>query len=183
MKKTRIRSSKQEVITREQAEMYVTKLAIETNCQRSLTAKQDAEILAIREKYESDLWVSEESIKIYSDKVQLWAEQNPDEFAKKKSVDFSAGKVGFRTGTPKLKAISGLTLAGALNILKSLSWGRAFVRVKEELDKESILAQFSQGNLSKKELLEIGCKVEQEETFFIEPDLTPFENRVSKEAA
>lgn len=183
MKKTRIRSSKQEVITREQAEKFVSEIAIATNYQRSLTTKKDAEILAIREKYEPDLQVSADGIKMYSDKVQIWAEQNPQEFAKKKSVDFSAGKVGFRTGTPKLKAISGKTLAAALNFLKLVRWGRAFIRVKEELDKEAILAQFSKGKFSKRRLLKIGCKVEQEETFFIEPDLTPFENRVSKDAA
>lgn len=122
-------------------------------------------------------------IKTKSALVQAWAEANPDEFSKKKHVDFFAGKVGFRTGTPKLKCVTGWTFNRVLEKLQSLAWGHAFVRVKSEVDKEAIIAGHAQGTFQPAELREIGVKVEQDEAFFIEPNLAVIQDRLVKEAA
>ena len=181
MKKTRIRIV--EKITRDEAEGYVNEVALAENRRRVLNAEMDEKILAIRERYGPDLEICSEHLKNLSLLLQTWAEANPQEFANKKSVEFPAGKVGFRTGTPKLKTVTGWTFARVLEKLQSLKWGAAFVRVKTEVDKEGIIAQVGQGLLQPAELREIGVKVEQDESFFIEPDLTPFSNRVTQEAA
>ena len=183
MKKTRIRIVEKNAVTRDEAESLVNDIALTENRRRILTAEMDEKILAIRENYAPALDTCAESLTHMTALVQAWAEANPSAFAPKKSVEFPAGKVGFRTGTPKLKTLAGWTLARVLDKLNSLPWGAAFVRVKSEVDKEAILAQHSQGNFQPAELREIGCKIEQDESFFIEPDLTPFAKRINQEAA
>jgi phage host-nuclease inhibitor protein Gam len=166
-------------ISREEVESLVNEIAQSVNNQRKLSAEMDHQILAIREAYGPDIDQCAMEIKTKSLLVQSWAEANPDEFAKRKTVEFPAGKVGFRTGTPKLKTLSGWTFPRALEKLKSLAWGMAFVRVKEELDKEGLIAASNQGTIAASELREAGVKVDQDESFFIEPDLTAFDSRVS----
>lgn len=183
MKKTRIRVVEKNAVTRDEVETLINEIACIENNRRQLTAKMDAEILAIREQCGPNLDKYAEDIKVKTALVQAWAEANPSEFGNRKSIEFPAGKVGFRTGTPKLKTITGWTFARVLEKLLSLPWGAEFVRVKQEVDKEAILAQHSQGTFSQDELRSIGCKVEQDEAFFIEPDLTPFSSRITEEAA
>ena len=183
MKKTRIRIVEKTVITRDDAESLINEIAITENRRRVLNAECDDKILAIRESYGPALESCSEALKTKSALVQAWAEANPQEFTVRKSVEFPAGKVGFRTGTPKLKTLAGWTFARVLEKLQAIAWGAEFVRVKAEVDKEGIIAQVSQGNLQPAELREIGVKVDQDESFFIEPDLTPFSNRITEEAA
>ena len=183
MKKTRIRIVEKTVITRDDAESLVNEIAITENRRRVLNAECDDKILAIRESYGPALESCSEALKTKSALVQAWAEANPEEFKSRKSVEFPAGKVGFRTGTPKLKTATGWTFARVLEKLQSLAWGAAFVRVKQEIDKETIIAQVAQGLITPAELRAVGCKVDQDESFFIESDLTPFSNRITEEAA
>lgn len=167
---TRIKSSSS--ITRADAETAVARIAQIANWRRQYIAETDAQILAAREKHAAQIDAIDAEIKTQSALVQAWAEANPQEFGSRKSIDFPAGKVGFRTGTPKVKTLTGWTFARVLEKLKSLTWGRAFVRVKEEIDKESLISAHSQANLAPGELREIGIRIDQDENFFIEPDLT-----------
>jgi phage host-nuclease inhibitor protein Gam len=183
MKKTRIRSIEKTIVSREEAESFVNDIALSENRRRVLAAEMDDKILAIREAYTPALDQCGADIKTKSALVQAWAEANPDEFSKKKHVDFFAGKVGFRTGTPKLKCVTGWTFARVLEKLLSVKWGLAWVRVKEEIDKEGIIASFSNGTLQPGDLREIGVKIEQDEAFFIEPNLAIIQDRLVREAA
>jgi len=182
MKKTRIRITEKS-ISREEAELLVNDIAISENRRRFLNTELDAKILEIRESYTPALDACAEDLKLSSALVQAWAEANPEEFAKRKSIAFYAGTIGFRTGTPKLKTVAGWTFARVLEKLQTLAWGAAFVRVKSEVDKEGILAQSAQGNFQPAELREIGCKIEQDESFFIEPDLSKINDRLTTQSA
>lgn len=167
---TRIKSTTS--LTRADAEALVARIATIANWRRQYIAETDAAILAARERHAAQIDAIDAEIKTQSALVQAWAEANPQEFGNRKSIDFPAGKVGFRTGTPKVKTLAGWTFARVLEKLNSLTWGRAFVRVKEEIDKESLIAAHSQANLAPGELREIGVRIDQDEAFFIEPDLT-----------
>lgn len=183
MKKTRIRIVERTAVTREEVESLINEIACIENRRRQLNAEQDAQILAIREQVGPALDMCAQDLKTKSALVQAWAEANPQEFGNKKSVEFPAGKIGFRTGMPKLKCITGWTFARVLEKLLSLPWGAGFVRVKQEIDKEALIAAQTQSTLSPAELREVGVKIDQEESFFIEPDLTPFSKRITEEAA
>lgn len=177
--KTRIKSTTR-TITREEAETLVHEIALAENRRRFIAATVDEKTLAIREKYAPDLEATAASIKANSALVQAWAEANPDEFGKKKSLAFTSGTVGFRTGTPKAKTRTGFTWSRVLEKLKTLEWGFAFIRVTEEVAKDELIAATTQARLTPNELAQIGVDVVQDESFFIEPDLSAINERFTK---
>lgn len=182
MSKTRIRITER-AISREEAETLVAEIATLTNTNRRATTDLDKAILAAKEKHTPAIDARAADIKAKSQLVQGWAEASPEEFAKRKSVVFACGTVGFRTGTPKLKTIVGWTFHSVLDKLKSLAWGAAFVRVVEEVAKDEILSAYASRTMSEAEMAQIGCKVVQDEAFYIEPDLSQVDERISKEVA
>lgn len=179
MKNQRI---KPPTITRDDAERLVNEIATEESTRRQLAAAMDEQILAIRADYGPQLEAHGASIKANTQLVQAWADSNPAEFSKRKSIDFPAGRVGYRTGTPKAKTRAGFTWARVIEKLKSLAWGEAFLRISEEVAKDEIIAATTQGRLSANELISIGVTVVQDETFFVEPDLTAVQERITANA-
>ncbi len=178
--KNRIKKSAlPKAVSREEAERLVGEITDLT----ALTADMDAAVTAARARYEVTLANTEARIDSLTEQVRDWALSNPEEFGKKKSIEMTHGVIGFRTGMPKLKTLSGFTFARVLEALKGLSWGSAFTRVKEEVDKEGILSAFASENISLGELREIGVRVDQEESFFVDPAVTETESRQVKEVA
>jgi phage host-nuclease inhibitor protein Gam len=171
-----------EAVTRETAERLVREIAELTLEERERKNEIDAAILAAKERHAARLAEIAELVRDKTELVQAWAEGSPADFGKAKSMAFPAGRVGFRTGTPKLKTLAGWTFARVLDKLKSLPWGAAFVRVKEETDKEGILSAYAARTLSDGELREVGCRVVQEESFYIEPDLATVGTRIQEAA-
>jgi phage host-nuclease inhibitor protein Gam len=177
--KTRIKSNTR-TITREEAEALVNEIAHAENRRRFISATVDEKTLAIREKYAPDLDATAATIKANSALVQAWAEANPEEFGKKKSLVFAAGTIGFRTGTPKAKTRAGFTWSRVLEKLKALEWGFAFIRITEDVAKDEIIAAATQARLTPADLGQIGVDVVQDESFFIEPDLTALNERITE---
>jgi phage host-nuclease inhibitor protein Gam len=176
MKKQRIRSLAP--ISREEAEGYMADLAAAACEERGHRAEMDARTLAIKAEYEEALATCAEVIKTRTELLRAWAEQNPEEFAKRKSAELETGVVGFRTGTPKLKTLPGWTFARVLERLVELG-ERLFVREKVELDKEGIIAAKARGELAGEDLRAMGVDVVQEEAFYVEPDLAKVEGRIT----
>lgn len=168
------------ISTRDEAEAAITayaQLAIDI---KRTTATVDAQVTAIRDKFQGTLDTLNRDLKTHAEALCDWAQTHPDEFPKgRKSLEFANGILGFRTGTPKLALIS-----------RSWNWDKvlaaiqgllpAFVRSKPEVDKEALLGQ-------RDELAEflprVGLKVTQDETFFVEPNLTETETRQTVDAA
>jgi phage host-nuclease inhibitor protein Gam len=173
--KTRLKKPVAPVLkTRDDAEQMMHTLAAAVNHQRALTAERDAQVLAITQRYAARLAELGATVERCTVFLGEWAEANPAEFPKaRKSIDMTAGTLGFRTGTPKLKLLS-----RAWNWDKVLAAVQAtlpaFIRSKPEVDKEAILGQ-------REELAEflplVGLKVDQDESFFIEPKLTEVETK------
>lgn len=181
MSKTRIKIklSTETLITRDDAEQAMNALALAENNKRKLVAQRDAAVLKIQENSAPGITECEVFIDKATRELQAWAEANPDAFTKgRKSLDLAAGTLGFRTGTPKLALLS-----------RAWNWKKVtdalmlhlpnFIRSVPEPDKESLLAQ-------REELAPmfplIGVKVEQGESFFIEPKLTDTDARQLVEA-
>jgi phage host-nuclease inhibitor protein Gam len=174
MSKNRIKLKPTPALDRSEVAFLVGTIAKLTNHKILRTAEMDAEIALIREQYQADLDYTAQSIGDMTKAVQKWAEANPDEFAKKKSIDFEGGAIGFRTGTPKVATIKGWTfksVLGALLLRKSRPW----VRNTPEIDKDAILAAHAKGKAG--DLALLGMKVIQDETFFLQPKLTETETR------
>ena len=169
-------------LTRADVETLVADIATSANAKRAINAQIDEQILVIRKAHEAELAATDAEIKNKSALVQSWAEANPEAFGKLKSIKLAFGTIGFRTGTPKLKTLSGWTFSRVLARLVSLPWGRPYVRVTEEIDREALIADSRCFALTDAQLREAGCRVAQDESFFIEPDLAALEQRLTNAA-
>lgn len=162
----RIRLTRSVVSTRADAEKVLGEIAADTADLNALKAQLDQELTAVRQKFEGRIDGIAKQIEQKSGLLQQWAEASPEEFGEKKSIDFLHGRLGFRTGNPSLKTLSGWTFKRVLEVID-----RAFVRTKEELDKEGVLSAHARGELAEKELRSVGLRVVQDEAFFVEPKL------------
>jgi phage host-nuclease inhibitor protein Gam len=173
-KRIKVELNTETLNTREDAEASMNELALAENNKRKFIAARDAAVLKVQENSAPLITQCEQFIEAKAAELQAWAESHPEAFPKgRKSIDLAAGTLGFRTGTPKLALLS-----------RAWNWKKVtdalmvhlpnFIRSAPEPDKESLLAQ-------REELAPmfplIGVKVDQGESFFIEPNLTDTDAR------
>ena len=171
MTKARITKFLKFLTTRTEAEATVATVAALTNKQRILTAQMDKQLLQIKADYEGEIGAIEKEINEGYEQLQQWALEHPDEFPKgKKSIAFLAGTIGFRTGTPKLVLLRGWNWKKALDAVQTHLPN--FIRQAPDIDKEAILSQRDELSPA---LSLVGMKVDQGESFFVEPNLTDAE--------
>lgn len=154
-------------VTRDQMEEAFGVFAFADAKMQGINAAMDAEITKIRERNADELakWQQQKDASL--EVLQTYATENRDElFSKKKSMETAHGVLGFRTGTPKLKTRKGFTWAAVLELLRQFN--PAYVRTTEEIAKDKLLADRDEEEMP--ELMQkVGIKVEQDETFFVEP--------------
>ena len=184
MKKNRIKKTLAEpvpaLITREDVEAAVTIIASCKAGIAGLNAQIDTRIAAIRQEHEDDLAALAEQVSIATDQLEQWAATHPDAFGKRKSIQCSNGRVGYRTGTPKLKTLAKRTWATVLETIRNSAAYKAYVRTKHEVDKDRILAD--REVLGDDGLKLLGLQVIQDETFFVEVELTETDPKETREA-
>lgn len=103
--------------------------------------------------------------------LRLFCEDNRDEFKKKKSKELANGVVGFRVGTPKAKTLKGFTWKAVLEVLKRSVFKEDYIRLKEDVDKQQMIMDFSTQKIDSEALASVGVQVVQDETFGYEPRL------------
>ncbi len=168
MMKTRTPASPAILASRDQAEEMMHELAQSENQRRHLMAQLDAAILKAEQAAGPGIAACDAEVKLKSESLRAWAESNPLEFAKgRRSIALRCGTIGFRTGTPRLALLSrAFTWDAVMERLRGKGWTH-FIRTRTEPDKESLMAQRATYNLN-----EVGLKVVQDETFYVEPQLT-----------
>ena len=129
-----------------------------------IEGKMNAEITAIKEKWETKINTNQQAKDECFELMQVYAEENPELFADKKSVEWTHGSFGFRTGMPKLSTRKGFKWPAVFELVKTKFSN--YIRVKEELDKEKIMADRNDLDLKS-----IGLEVTQDESFFVVPNL------------
>lgn len=163
--------------SRAEFETSVGLLAHEIIIERETRNAMDAEISAIRDKYAPQL---DESTKLIDDMLRLcqeYADANPDLIpADRKSIELTHAIVGYRTGQPSLKTLRGWTWDNVLHAMRDVPELKRFIKTKEEPDKAGMIRDRDQ----LVDLLPIvGCKIEQTETFYVEPKLEDQTSSVS----
>lgn len=166
MATTRTKKVLKSNITRDIAEEAFAKFASADARQQKITSEMDIRIVKIREKYADELNELQDEKDEAFNTLQSFAENNRDEFGKKKSIDFQHGVLGFRTGTPKLKTLKGFTWASVLGLLKVHL--PTYVRTIEEPAKDRLLSDREEPETAQK-FKDVGIYVDQDETFFVEP--------------
>lgn len=164
-------------LTREKAETVLREVAELTIERNTAKLAMDGEITAIKSKYDTDLVRLAAEIDQKVALLESWAASNPDQFPKdRKSIRMTAGVLGYRLGTPKLKKLVRHTWEAVLEKVKAV--GRSeWLRVKEDLNKEQIISDYQQGIATSAELKAVGCEVDQDESFFVDPDLQSLETK------
>jgi phage host-nuclease inhibitor protein Gam len=152
--------------TREELEATVGRISAKTSARDGLLADLESEINEARSRYEPQITAYGEEINSDFEATQRWAEANPSTFSTRKSLDLMHGTIGFRTGQPRLKLLSGWTWNRVLELM-AVNRLTDYIRQKQEPDKERILAERDQ--LTDELMKRIGVKVVQDETFYIEP--------------
>lgn len=165
------------IITKLRAEELLGEVAALTLEERAAKTAMDHELTAVRAKYEGALDTLQKQIGDKTALLESWAAANPGEFPKnRKSIDLLHGTVGYRTGTPKLKALPKWTWDRVLEKLNQLA-ALAYIRTKEEVNKEAVLAAISDGSLLPEQARLFGVVMVQDESFFVEPKLEVMEAR------
>jgi phage host-nuclease inhibitor protein Gam len=160
----RLKKAAKTIETREQMEAAVREICLLTISRDETTAQMDRQLADVRKLYEGSLAEVDQKLEPLLDAAADWAVRNPDEFATRKSVVMAHGTVGFRTGMPKLKTLSGFTWSKVLEKIRSIL--PDYVRTSEEVDKERLIADRNELGAR---LGDVGVKVVQDETFFVEP--------------
>ena len=129
-------------------------------------AQMNMELARIREKFEQDITLYTDQKNQAFDMVCHYCMSHRGEmFTTARHIETPWGKVGFRTGTPKLKTLPKYTWERVLEKTEQLM--PQFVRIKKEVDKEHLLLSRTDENVMP-HLSGIGVYVDQDETFYIE---------------
>lgn len=167
MTKTRKKEVVVTGVTRDQMEEAFGQFALADAQHQGLTAKMDAEITKIRDKYSADLAERQKRREDAFGILRTYATENRLElFSSKKSMETTHGILGFRTGNPQIKQMKGFTVASSVNLLREFA--PDYIRTKEEPAKDKLLAD--RENEGMDELMaKVGLIVDQDETFYVEP--------------
>lgn len=153
-------------VTRELAEEAFATYNTKVSSLMIIEGEMNKKITAIKEKYENSINELQDARDEAMDVVHAFAIDHPELFTERKSVEWTHGSFGFRTGTPKLKPRKGFTWASILELVKRLQ--PKYLRTVEEVNREAIIAD--REKLADK-IKDIGAEVVQDETFFIKPNL------------
>lgn len=182
-KKTRLKLTARQtaIATRADLEALVREVAELTLTRNKQQTELDAALTKIRQGYEETLAVIDQSLTEKTELARAWAEANPAEFKGLKSLELTHGTVGFRAST-KVKTLAGWTVAKIIAALKAkFAFPDEYIRTKEELNKEALIAH--RDAIPADELRLVGVKIVQDESFFIDPNIEPLENRQTHKQA
>lgn len=141
-------------------------IALSSARKKRIESELETSIARLRAKYQSEIDNLNIDIKEATDKLEAWASNNPSEFEKRRSLDLTHGMIGYRMGNWKVDYDRGIAKK-AVDILKGLGLTQ-FVRTKDEVDKDAIIASKTDDEIMKK-LKPVGIHVTQDETFFVAP--------------
>ncbi len=169
-------------VSREQADDAFASYAKAEARINKIQAEIELQCAKAREKFQNELTVLTAERDKSFDILHAFATENQSElFTKKKSLEMAHGTIGFRTGTPKLKILTGFTWASALELVKTFL-PSCYVRQTEEIAKDKLLSdrdledvKVTESGLIEKEvsmkdaMAKCGIQVVQDETFYVEP--------------
>lgn len=163
---------KNEIMTRDQAEEAMKRLDEIERRFAEWDLEEAAAVAEVRERFIEKRKAAnyaglEAQRSLLVKELQAWAETDSANW-KGKTLPMQCGSVGYRVTQPTVKLIKRVckSFADLLTGLKLLK--PEFIRTKEEVDKEAILAAYREGTVDDAILATLGIKVEQADEFWIE---------------
>lgn len=140
----------------------------ETQLQKA-EADMNERIQKIRDDFEQNTHVVRAVKSSLESELEKFCILNKADFEKSRSRELVHGTIGFRFSTPKIALLNRkYKLDTVLELLKKVRWGKDFIRTKEEISKEQLLASYSAKEIDDQKLAAIGLKIDQGENFFAE---------------
>lgn len=169
-KKTRIKTEAAAVTfaNRHEVDAAIAEIGAAQRRRAAITTAMNDELAAVKARYEEQAAPDSGVIKELGAGVQIWCEAHRDELTKEgrtKTAKFGAGEISWRTRPPRVN-VRGEGIV--IEALKRLGLG-SFIRTKEEIDKNAILAAPDAVQDVK------GLSISQGEDFVIKPFLTAIE--------
>jgi len=136
-----------------------------------MTGEMNEALARLRADFQAELDRLASEAKSREAQVQQYCEAHRAEFAQKRSRELTHGTVSFRFSPPscvllnrkwKWESVKQAVKGAANSVL------RKCIRVKEEIDKEAILAAYAAKKTSTAEMADVGVKIASQETFGIE---------------
>ncbi|EBP4179775.1 host-nuclease inhibitor protein Gam [Salmonella enterica subsp. diarizonae] len=127
--------------TRDEVSRDIRKLGDEQREAIRLEAAMNDEIAEITERYTPQIEAHKKCIKALFKGISDWCKTNRDELTnggKTKTANLTTGNVSWRLGTPSCSVSR--DVEGVIEMLRRMQLDR-FIRVKEEVNKEAVLAE------------------------------------------
>lgn len=138
---------------------------------RALTTEMDADIAAIKNRFEHRITTAQAEAKAELEAVQVYANNQKEAlFGAGKTATIDGHKLGFRDNGGAVKMAKGWTEKKALaRLLLYPRLAKLFTRTKPSVDKEAIAKKWDGW---KAKLVKLGFRLVREEVFFVELDIT-----------
>lgn len=131
-------------------------------------AELNSKLQALRDKYEQETAEDRKTFEAIESAIMAYCNTIKHEFNNQRRKELTHGYVGFRTNPPKVLQLNKkFTLKTSLELIKKLFAGK-YIRLKEEINKDEILADYSNKELTDDKLAAIGLRIDQDETFYYE---------------
>jgi phage host-nuclease inhibitor protein Gam len=132
-------------------------------------AEMNEKIQLLRDGFDRTTSAPRTETKLLQDEIEAFCILHKDEFEKSRSKDLVHGSVSFRVGNPSVAALNRkYSFKTIIELLKRLGLAKLYLRTKEEIDKEAILADYAAKKISDDKLAAAGIKVDQKESFNID---------------
>ena len=177
----RIQTKRPVIQATEHLERIITETVAAQIEREKRIAKRDAKINEISAEHAPRIDALGSEIETNIALLEQWADANAAEWGDAKSTTVLGHRLGFRTGQPTVDYAGRLKAKDVLAALVKRGEGdplfAKYVRVKNELNKEAVLATGRAADSADKavataaeaELDAIGCEIVQSETFYLEP--------------
>ncbi len=151
----------------EDAQKASETFALQQNRLSKVEAKMNEDINKVKSKYQDDINEIKENIEEPMQVLEVYANEQKGTWGKKKSFEFLHSVIGFRTGTPSVAKSKKVTWDFITEQMAKVKDMLGFVRTKQELNKEAILAEEDEAVLKRlKE--DFYIEIEQKESFYIQ---------------
>lgn len=129
-------------------------------------ARMNKRMQEIRDQYETNTADARAKKSALEKEIELFCISNKQEFTKQRSKELTHGTLGFRYNPPKVSLLNRKYNWGTVIELLKRLFDDAYVRTKEEPNKDAILADYAAKTLTDEKLASVGIKIDQEEEFY-----------------
>lgn len=156
-------------VTLEQAQEASERFAGVSTTLSMIEAQMNEKINNIKSKYQEQITSAQEQLEEHAEVLQVFASEQKKNWGNKKSLDLLHCTIGFRKGNPKVDKAKKFTWDAVVELLKKhKKLAEKFIRTKEEVNKEAILAEKDEKVLEQLQE-DAFIFINQDETFYVEP--------------